>query len=177
MSDAPQPLRFETPPERGQWRIVLVALSFSLPLLVIGLLRLGNPFQPATAPSASQPLPPLNAETEAYAKTIGLDRLELSRWQNFLGQSVTYLDGRVNNGGARSVRALELTIEFLDPYGQVVLREKFRPIGSGRPSPADPRSAPRPAGENRDFRAACEHLPADWNNALPLLRITGLLLE
>jgi len=177
MSEARQPLPFETPPERGSWRVVLLVLAFSLPLIVLGVLRLGNPFQPPAAPPASQPLPPLDAETEAYAKTFGLDQLELSRWQNFLGQTVTYLDGRVSNGGDRTVRALELTIEFHDPYGQVVLRETFRPIGGGRPSPADPRAAPLPAGESRAFRAAFEHLPADWNQALPRLRVTGLLLE
>ncbi|MGH9805118.1 MAG: hypothetical protein ACRD4D_08085 [Candidatus Acidiferrales bacterium] len=153
MSDTPPPLPFQTPPERGQWRLVLLVAAIALPIVVLGFFWLGNPFQSATAP-ASQPLPPLDAETVAYARAIGFDQLELSRWQNFLGQSVIYLDGRVTNGGNRSLRALELTIEFLDPYNQVVLRESFRPIGAPRPSPADPRSAPLAPGESRAFRAA-----------------------
>jgi hypothetical protein len=177
MSEAPQPLRFETPPERGSWRVVLLVLAFSIPLLVLGWLRLGNPFAPPAVPAAVGPLPPLDAETEAYARGIVFDQLELSRWQNFLGQSVTYLDGRVTNGGDRTIRALELTLEFQDPYGQLVLREVFRPIGGRRALPADPRFAPLPPGQSREFRAAFEYLPADWNQALPKLRITGLVLE
>ena len=170
-------LPFQVPRQRGQWRLVLLVASIAGLLLLGGILWLGNPFQQPVAPSPSQPLPPMDAETEAFAKAIGLDKLELSRWQNFLGQSVTYLDGRLTNGGARTIRALELTIEFQDPYGQVVLRETFRPIGGGRPSPADPRSAPLKPGESRSFRAAFEHLPPDWNNALPQIRVSGLLLE
>ena len=177
MSDAPQPLPFETPPAGGQWRVALLVAAVALPIFAAGYFWLGNPFAPPAAPPSSQPLPPLDAETEAYARSITFGQLELSRWQNFLGQSVTYLDGRVTNGGNRSIRALELTLEFLDPYGQVVLRETFRPVGGVRASPAGPRAEPLGPGESGDFRAAFEHLPADWNQAMPRLRISGLLLE
>lgn len=177
MSEASEPTLFQPPPQRAQWRIVLLVAAIAAVILLVGILWLGNPFQPPTAPAPSQPLPPMDAEAETYARSIRFDNFELSRWQNFLGQSVIYLDARVTNSGSRTLRALELTMEFQDPYGRVVLRETLRPIGGGRSALADPRSTPLKPGESRGFRAAFEHLPADWNNAVPQIRVTGLLLE
>lgn len=177
MSDAREPALFQQPPQRGQWRLAFLVVSIAAALLLASVLWLGNPFRPPAAPPPSRPLPPLDAEAQNYVPSIRFDNFELSRWQNFLGQSVIYLDARVTNGGGRTIRVLELTMEFQDAYNRVVLRETLRPIGGGRPSLADPRSAPLHPGESRGFRAAFEHLPVDWNNAVPQIRVTGLLLE
>ena len=168
---------FEPEREPGGWRLPLLAAALVGAVLLGGLLWLRRPVGEATQPAASQPLPPLDASTETYLATIGFSGLELSRWQNFLGQSVTYLDGTLTNSGPRTILALEVTIEFQDIYGRVVLREKCRPIGGGRPAAVGQPAGPLGPGASRHFRAGFEHLPADWNRALPRLRVSGLLLD
>jgi len=166
------PLHADSP--AGGWRTpLLVAILIGLGGLA-ALLWLGRPGT-EPAPPAPDRLPPLSSEAEAYLPQIEIGPLELSRWQNFLGQQVTYLDLTLVNRGPRRVTAVELTVEFLDPYQAVVLREGVRPVG-GRSLPGISRG-PLASGESRAVRIAFEHLPADWNRRPPRVRITALLFE
>ena len=144
--------------------------------LLIDVLWLGRPEPEGATPTLPARLPPLAGEEARYAKEkIELGPVSLSRWQNFLGQEVTYVDGTVKNKGARAITALELTVEFRDIFGQLVLRETIRAVGqtarSGWPSP------PLKPGDARAYRAGFEHLPTEWNRAAPRIAVTGLLLE
>ena len=175
--DSPlEPRRLHTEAPSGAWRLpLLIAAVVGLGVLG-GIVWLGRP-GPATSAPVPAKLPPLNPETKAYLSQIEIGGLELSRWQNFLGMQVTYLDIRVVNHGPRAVVALELTIEFLDPLQRVVLRETLRPLGGSRPSPPGKPTGPLSPGESRVVRGSFEHLPADWDGRPPRVRITGLLLR
>src|SRR3990172_10060450 len=176
MSTEPPLLRIDSDNRNGGWQLpLLVAGAVGLAVLG-GIFWLGPP-APPRAPAVPAVLPPLTPADQAYLSQIEITQLELSRWQNFLGQEVTYLDGIVTNHGPRRIVALELTIEFQDVLGQVVLRESWRAIGGGRPSALAPRPTPLATGESRGFRAAFEHIPQDWNRGRPQVRVTGLLLE
>ena len=171
----PAPLHVESP--AGSWRVpLLIAGLLGLGVLA-GILWLGRPGAGPAAPPVPARLPPLSPEAEAYLPQIEISRVELSRWQNFLGQQVLYLDLTLTNRGARSLTALELAIEFFDSYQRVVLRESYRPVGAARPSPAGPPAGPLGPGESRSARVGFERLPADWDGRPPRLRITGLLFE
>jgi len=142
--------------------------------LLIGILWLGRPEVERPEPPVS--LPPLEGEAARYAaEQIEMGTISLSRWENFLGQQVTYVDGTVTNNGRRSVAALELTLEFNDIMGQVVLRETVRAVG--QPTRSGTQAAPLKAGESRAFRLGLEHIPAVWNRGAPRITVTGLLLE
>lgn len=172
-----QPLRTDTRGQPGRWQLPLV-VAILLGLGILGaILWLGPPTRENRAPPVPAELPPLRAEDEAYLNNIEIGGMELSRWQNFLGQEVIYLDARLSNRGPRTILALELTLEFKDIYGRVVLRETLRPVGGRRPSRPDQRAPPLAAGETRSFRAAFENMPLDWNRALPQIMVTGLLLQ
>ncbi|MBI4462007.1 MAG: hypothetical protein HY653_03785 [Acidobacteria bacterium] len=142
--------------------------------LLIGILWLGRPEAEHPAPPVR--LPPLEGEAARYVEEgIELAPVGLSRWENFLGQVVMYVDGTVKNKGSRTVLALELTLEFRDIFGQVVLRETVRPVGQvSRPGTQAP---PLKPGESRAYRAGFEHIPAEWNRGAPRISVTGLLLE
>lgn len=127
-------------------------------------------------PSIPRRLPPLGAEEKAYADKIEVSNMELSRWANFLGQEIVYLDAVVTNHGDRPVVALELTLEFTDPYGQLVLRQTIRPIGARFSAVGAPESSLGP-GEQRAIRAGFENLPPSWNQGAPSIQISGLLLH
>lgn len=144
--------------------------------VLIGVLWLARSEEQRLAPAAPARLPPLAGEEARYARErIELGPLSLSRWRNFLGQEVTYVDGTVKNAGSRAVTSLEITLEFRDIFGQVVLRERVRPVGQ---SPRSGRMSPllRP-GDVRAYRVGFEQLPAEWNRSSPRVAVTGLLLE
>jgi len=169
----PAPLHADSP--AGGWRSpVLVAVLLGLGGLA-AFLWLGRPGMAPAAPPVPDQLPPLSSEAEAYLPQIEIGPIELSRWQNFLGQQITYLDLALANRGPRRVTAVELTVEFLDPYQAVVLRESVRPVG-GRSLPGIS-LGPLAPGESRPVRIGFEHLPADWDRRPPRVRITGLLLH
>lgn len=171
----PSPLHEETP--TGGWRLpLLVAVLLGVGVLA-GILWLGRPGTESATPPVPAQLPPLRGETAAYVSQITIGPPRLSRWQNYIGQTVTYLDSTLTNQGPRTLVALELSIEFHDAYQRVVLRETVRPIGAPQPTPANRRGAPVLPGQSRAFRASFEHIPMDWDGRAPQMRITGLLLE
>jgi len=117
----------------------------------------------ATRPAAiAASRPALNAEQKAYLASLDLTGMRMSAAANFLGDTVTYLDGMVTNRGARAVRRLDVELNFVDTLNQVVLRETAHPL-AGRGKPLQP-------GETHAFRVTFEHLPVDWNQAPPRAR-------
>jgi hypothetical protein len=113
---------------------------------------------------------PFGTEEQAYAQHIHFQGGQMSQATNFLNQDFTYVAGTVSNDGPRTVRALDVTLEFRDPFSQVVLRDPQRLILGDGP--------PLKAGESRDFQVTLgAHLPSEWNRQYPAMRVTGLLLD
>ncbi len=67
------------------------------------------------------------------------------------------------------IRQIEITLEFHDVFNQVVLRDKQRLFS--------PTAVPLAPNDRRDFQLGYETLPAQWNQAYPTIRITGLQLQ
>jgi hypothetical protein len=103
--------------------------------------------------------PALSPEQKAYLDSFAFADLHMSAAANFLGDTVTYLDGSVTNKGAKVVRSLEVELNFVDSLNQVVLRETAHPLAD-RPTPLQP-------GETCAFRVTFEHMPMDWNQSPP----------
>jgi hypothetical protein len=117
---------------------------------------------------AVKPLP-MGPSEQAYAPQIHFLEPKMSRAANFLNQEVTFVLGAIENGGNRRVRRIEVTLEFHDPFNQVVLRDAQRLIPQN--------AAPLAPGKQRDFQIGYESLPAQWNNVYPSIRVTGLDLD
>jgi hypothetical protein len=116
---------------------------------------------------AQQVHPPFGPEERAYAAKIAIENLSLSRAENFLHQEVTTRAGDLVNNGERSLREIELTVEFVDDMNQIALRETRLALTSANP--------PLGPGERRAFDVSFEHIPTSWNRQQPVVRITGLL--
>lgn len=112
--------------------------------------------------AAAERLPALNAEQQAYLTSFAFADLRMSAATNFLGETVTYLDGSVTNTGSKPVSRLDVELNFVDTLNQVVLRETAHPLAN-RPKPLGP-------GESHAFRLTFDHMPADWNQAPPRVR-------
>jgi hypothetical protein len=110
---------------------------------------------------------PFGPAEQAYVANLQIENLALSRAENFLNQEVTMLAGRLMNGGKLQLSNVEITVEFSDQLGQIVLRET-RAVFVPQTPPFNP-------GEGRDFEVSFEHIPSSWNIQQPVVRVSGIL--
>jgi hypothetical protein len=159
---------FPIPPDTGDGpgnkTRVLAALGAALLIgaLVFYFVRGANQ---TPQPAAETPTG-LGPEERAYAANVGVDRLEISRAENFLHQEITTISGEITNGGNRALAGVELTIEFYDQLNQIAQRETRSLFGLPGP--------PIPAGNHREFEVSFEHISTAWNMRAPAIKVTAL---
>jgi hypothetical protein len=163
-------LQDETTPEKGKPSAVTLGIAVVV-LATIGVslwafLRAPQP-QPSPALQINVPAT-MSPEESAYAKTIRVENIALSRAENFIHQEVTILNGDVVNAGAQAVQRLSVTVEFTDDMHQVVLRESRAVLGS-------PPAALAP-GQRRSFQISFDRVPASWNMQQPTVQVSYLQL-
>ncbi len=141
--------------------IVIVAL-------LVGAAVLYSKYAKPAESEDDKPVPSGPAEME-YAPQIHFLEPKMSRAANFLNQEVTYVFCTVENGGDRKVHQIEITIEFHDPFNQVILRDKQRLFLST--------AVPFLPGQQRDVQIPYEHIPAQWNNVFPSIVVSGLAFK
>jgi hypothetical protein len=154
--------------ERSSFPAAFVAGLVIVFVVVTCVVLITRSFHSRQVASVSAKLP-FGPEEQAYAKNIRFGNIQMARATNLLNQEFTYVNGTMTNGGTRSIRALVVTIEFRDPFNQVVLRDTEQLMG--------PANAPLGPGQQRDFQITLEHVPADWNQQVPSFRVTGLILQ
>lgn len=153
--------------ERSRLPVAFMVGIVIVALLVGGALLWSKYSKPAGS-EEDKPLPMGPAEV-AYAPQIHFLEPKMSRAANFLNQEVTYVFCTVENGGDRKVQQIEITIEFHDPFNQVILRDKQRLF-----LPTAPPFMPK---QQRDVQIPYEHIPAQWNNVFPSIMVTGLAFK
>ena len=145
--------------DKGISTLQLIAtVGAAMLALVIALVFLWHS-RASTVLPAGNITPP--EEQKAYFPQLELAEAHMSAAENFLGNSVTYLDAQVTNKGTKAVRRLDVDLTFVDMLNQVVLRERVHPVTE--------RTPPLKPGESRTFRVTFEHLPVDWNQAVPTM--------
>jgi hypothetical protein len=158
---------FPIPPDAGDRpgnkTRVLVALGAAL---LIGALAFYFVRGTSQAPQPAGAQTGLGPEERAYAANVGVDRLEISRAENFLHQEVTTISGEITNGGNRALAGVELTIEFYDQLNQIAQRETRSLFG--------PPGPPIPSGDHREFEVSFEHISTAWNMRAPAIKVTAL---
>jgi len=159
---------FSTPnvePEGRKW----VAIAIGATVIVLALLAIyvfGRPKAP--------PAPPAIAP---YAEFLQVGDLKLSAAENFVGGSVSYLDGKIANVGQEIVNGITVEAVFRNSMGQVVQTESqplmlYHTGMAGIPDVAPLSAVPLTPNTTRDFRLTFEHISADWNQGYPELRFT-----
>ena len=154
------------PSSGRQFPVAFVLGAVIVLILGTGVVLLSRTIHTSTAVAVSLPF---GASESAYAPNIHFQDLQLARSTNMLNQEFTYVGGTLSNDGDRAVAGLEAVFEFHDQFNQVVLREKRQLIAP----PAQPLAR---AGQ-QPFQIVLEHVPADWNQQNPTIRITGLILQ
>jgi hypothetical protein len=110
----------------------------------------------------------------AYAANIKISDIKMSAAENFVGASVTYIDGTLTNAGDKTVTHVVAQVTFKDSMDQVAQSETVPLYIVDSTGTVDLSVAPLPSGQSKPFRITFEHVSAAWNQAFPTLAVTDV---
>ena len=116
-----------------------------------------------TRPKPAETTIQLSADAKAYAHNLQLSGVTMKATESYVGQTVTEIEGKIQNTGTRTVQHAEIYCIFYNAYGEVILRERV-PIVAATLKP----------GETRAFRLPFDDIPGNWNNQMPQLVIARI---
>lgn len=113
-----------------------------------------------------------------YISNLKLSGFKMSAAENFIGATVSYIDGKITNTGDKTVTHVMLEVNFEDSMGQVTQREdvSLRVIRSNGAyeEPVDLSAAPLGPGQSANFRLTFDSISAQWNHQPPDITITDV---
>jgi hypothetical protein len=155
--------------ERDSNRIPIL-VGMGLVIVVVGIIAL---FSRGQSKGSAAPHP--------YATNLKISDLKMSAAENFVGATVTYLDGTVTNTGDKTVTHATVHVVFKDSLGQIAQAEDvpLHVLQTGGPYPdaVDLSTSPLPAGQRTPFRLTFEHVTDEWNHEFPELRVMDVSLK
>lgn len=150
------------------WRPVLAGVV--LVVVVVGLIAFFSRSKPRAA-----------AAVHPYASNVKLSDVKMSVAQNFVGSSVTYVDGNVTNAGDKTVTHAVVRAVFKDDVGQIIADDSLplRVLQTSGPYPdaIDLSTSPLGPGQVKPFRLTFESIPSMWNHQYPELQVTDVALK
>jgi Protein of unknown function (DUF2393) len=116
-----------------------------------------------------------------YAANLKLSDMKMSAAENFIGSTITYLDGTATNAGDKTVSHAVVHVSFKDSLGQVAQAEDvpLHVLQTTGPyaDAVDLSVSPLAPGQSRQFRLTFEHVTADWNHEYPELKVTDVSVK
>lgn len=147
------------------WTTIGIGVAFVV--VVIAIIALLSRSEPK---SAKTPHP--------YISNIKLSNIKMSAAENFVGASVTYIDGTITNTGDKTLTRVMVHVTFKDSMGQVAQTEDvpLHVLQTGGPYPdaVDLNVSPLAPGQSKPFRLTFESISAQWNHEYPELQITDV---
>jgi hypothetical protein len=155
--------------ERDSSRLIIgiaVAVMIGGALAVALLMR-----QP---PKVAKPASP-------YIASLKLSDFKMSAAENFIGATVSYVDGSVTNSGNKTVTHAVVEVVFKDEMGQLAQQEDV-PLQVVRtngayPEPVDLSVFPLAPGQTQPFRLTFDRISAQWNRQYPDVRVTDVAVK
>ena len=150
------------------WTTIGIGVAFVV--VVIAIIALLSRSEPK---SAKTPHP--------YISNIKLSNIKMSAAENFVGASVTYIDGTITNTGDKTLTHVMVHVTFKDSMGQVAQTEDvpLHVLQTGGPYPdaVDLNASPLAPGQSKPFRLTFESISAQWNHEYPELQITDVTVR
>jgi len=147
------------------WTTIGIGVAFVV--VVIAIIVLLSRSEPK---SAKTPHP--------YISNVKLSNIKMSAAENFVGASVTYIDGTITNTGDKTLTHVMVHVTFKDSMGQVAQTEvvPLHVLQTGGPYPdaVDLNASPLAPGQSKPFRLTFESISAQWNHEYPELQITDV---
>ena len=156
--------------ERNSSRLIIgiaVAVVIGGALAAAFLLR-----QP---PKAAKPPSP-------YIASVKLSDFKMSAAENFVGHTVSYIDGTVTNTSDKTVTHIVVEVVFQDSMGQVAQGPDEMPLQVVRTNgaylePVDVSASPLAPGQAEPFRLTFDSISAQWNRNYPEIRVTDVTVK
>jgi Protein of unknown function (DUF2393) len=150
------------------WTTIGIGVAFVV--VVIAIIALLSRSEPK---SAKTPHP--------YISNVKLSNVKMSAAENFVGASVTYIDGTITNTGDKTLTRVMVHVTFKDSMGQVAQTEDvpLHVLQTGGPYPdaVDLNVSPLAPGQSKPFRLTFESISAQWNHEYPELQITDVTVK
>jgi hypothetical protein len=162
-----QPTPIAEEPDSSRRTIAIaVAVVIVIALVASFLLR-------GKAKGASGPPP--------YAASLKLSDFKMSAAENFVGATVSYVDGTITNTGNKTVTHVIVEVNFKDEMGQTAQREEIplQILKATGPYPeaVDFRVLPLAPGQSQTFRLTFEGISAQWNHQYPDIEVTDVAVK
>lgn len=158
------------PPEERDSHLFPILIGIAVVIMVVGLVAYFGREKPHPQSSL-----------HPYAANIKLTDLKMSAAENFVGASVTYLDGTVTNAGDKTVSRAIVHIVFSDAMGQTAQIEDqpIRVVTTVGPyaDAVDLTNAPLAPGQSKPFRITLEHVSSAWNHDYPAMQVTDVTFK
>jgi hypothetical protein len=152
--------------ERALWRPILIGVV--IVVVVVGALVLGLRQSPQQLKRPA-----------SYAAWLKISDLKMSAAENFVGATVSYVDGTITNTGGKTVVHAVVHTLFKDDMGQVVGDETLplHVLETQGPYPdaIDLSASPLAPGQTKPFRLTFESISAQWNHQFPELEIMDVV--
>jgi hypothetical protein len=121
------------------------------------------------------------ANPHPYSVNVKFSDLKMSAAENFVGATVSYVDGTVTNAGNQTVTHAVVEVTFKDSMGQLAQRETtpLRVLQTTGPYPeaVDLNVSPLAAGQSKPFRLIFESISEQWNHEYPELKVTDVTVK
>ncbi len=155
--------------ERDSSRLIIgIAVAVVIAIAVAAALLLRTPPKSASA-------------THPYAANLKLSDLKMSAAQNFVGATVSYVDGTVANAGDKTVTHIVVQVNFKDDMGQLAQRNDLpmQVLKTDGPYPeaVDFSVSPLAPGQSKPFRLTFEGISAQWNRQYPDIQVTDVAVR
>jgi hypothetical protein len=160
----PTPVREE---QESNWRVFLI--GGVLVAVIIGALA----WMSVQERRAAAPHP--------YAANVKLTDPHMSAAENFVGATVSYIDGNVTNTGSQTVTHAVVTVLFKDSLGQLAQREDvpLHVLDTSGPYPdaIDLSASPLAPGQTKPYRLTFESISLQWNHEYPDLTVSDVRVK
>ena len=154
--------------EGSSRRIIFVAVA------AVIVMALGAAFLLRAKPKTASGPPP-------YAASLKLSDFKMSAAENFVGATVSYVDGTVTNSGDQTVTHAMVQVNFKDDMGQLAQREEIplQVLKTDGPYPeaVDFRVSPLVPRQSKTFRLTFEGISAQWNRQYPEIQIIDVTVK
>jgi heme/copper-type cytochrome/quinol oxidase subunit 2 len=116
-----------------------------------------------------------------YAASLKLSDFKMSAVENFVGATVSYVDGTITNAGNKTVTHVIVEVLFKDDLGQLAQREDIpmQVLKTTGPYPeaVDFSVSPLAPGQSTTFRLTFESISAQWNRQYPDIQVTDVTVK
>jgi hypothetical protein len=160
----------ESPKDAGErnWMPLIISAVVVVVAGIVLLLTIGGGKTGST-------VAPINVALDPYAANLPLTGLKMSEAGNLAGGKETYIEGKIENTGNKTVSGVTVQVLFRSMAHEVVQNESDQLMLIRTRDPAldlySIASSPIKPGESREFQLIFERVSQDWDGAYPELRI------